>query len=78
MADGSYNLRKILEQIELELVQNMRRNMKRHSKEEEKEGFKWEMWQKAKIRNLWKYRKENQKIVESHGGEIEKIIKETL
>lgn len=76
--DGAYNLRKVFEQMELELVQNLRRNLKRHEKEEEKEGFHWEMWQRAKLRNLRKYRKENQKIVDGYSEEIERMIQETL
>ena len=74
----AYNLRAIFEAIELDLIQNLRRNMKRHEKEEEKEGFRWEMWQKAKLRNLWKYRKQNQEIVGQHSKEIEDLINNTL
>ena len=74
----AYDLRAIFEAIELDLIQNLRRNMKRHEKEEEKEGFRWEMWQKAKLRNLWKYRKQNQKIVGQHSKEIEDLINNTL
>ena len=61
--DDPYNLRRIFEEMELELVKSLRRNLKRHQKEEEEEGFRWEMWQKAKLRNLQKYRKENKEII---------------
>lgn len=76
--DGAYNLRKIFEQMELELVQNLRRNLKRHEKEEEKEGFRWEMWQRAKLRNLRKFRQGNKKIVDGYSEEVDRIIQETL
>ena len=76
--DGAYNLRKVFEQMELELVQNLRRNLKRHEKEEEKEGFRWEMWQRAKLRNLRTFRQGNKKIVDGYSEEVERIIQETL
>lgn len=76
--DDAYNLRKVFERIELEMVQSLRRNMKRHEKEEEEEGFRWEMWQKAKLRNLRKYREENKDIVDGISPEIERIINEAL
>lgn len=76
--DDAYNLRKVLEKMELELVQSLRRNMKRHEKEEEKEGFRWEMWQKAKLRNLRRYRKENKSIVDDISPEAERIVGKAL
>lgn len=64
--------------MELELVKSLRRNLKRHQKEEEEEGFRWEMWQKAKLRNLQKYRKENKEIIDKISPEVEKIVEEAL
>lgn len=77
-SDGAYNLRKIFEEIELDLIKNLKRNLSHHEKEEEKEGFRWEMWQKAKLRNLFNFRKENQNIVGSHSSEIKETIEDTL
>lgn len=74
----SYDLRAVLEEIELDLIRNLRRNIKHHEKEEEKEGFRWEMWQKAKLRNLAKYRKQNKEIVGRRSKEIEDLINKTL
>lgn len=76
--DDAYNLRRILEEMELDLVRSLRRNMKRHEKEEDEEGFRWEMWQKAKLRNLRMYRKENKKIVDKISPEVERIVNEAL
>lgn len=77
-SDSAYNLRKVFEEIELDLIKNLKRNLTRHEKEEEKEDFRWEMWQKAKLRNLLKFRKENQVIVQSHGTEIIETVESTL
>ena len=77
--DDAYNLRRIFEEMELDLVRSLRRNLKRHEKEEEEEeGFRWEMWQRAKLRNLQKYRKENKKIVDKISPEVERIVNEAL
>lgn len=76
--DDAYNLRRIFEEMELELVRNLRRNLKRHENEEEKEGFRWEMWQRAKLRNLQKYRQENKKIVGEISPEVERAVNEAL
>ena len=64
---NAYDLRTVLEEIELDLIRNRQRNLKRHEKEEEEEGFRWEMWQKAKLRNIAKYRKKNKEIAEEMG-----------
>lgn len=76
--DDAYNLRRIFEEMELDLVRSLRRNLKRHEKEEEEEGFRWEMWQRAKLRNLQKYRKENKKIVDKISPEVEQMVNEAL
>lgn len=77
-SDSAYNLRKIFEEIELDLIKNLKRNLTRHEKEEEKEGFRWEMWQKAKLRNLLKFRKENLDIVKYRSSEIAETVDSTL
>ena len=75
---NAYDLRTVLEEIELDLIRNLQRNLKRHEKEEEEEGFRWEMWQKAKLRNIAKYRKKNNEIVGERSKEIEDLINKTL
>lgn len=75
---NAYDLRTVLEEIELDLIRNLQRNLKRHEKEEEEEGFRWEMWQKAKLRNIAKYRKKNKEIVGERSEEIENLINKTL
>ena len=77
-SDSAYNLRKIFEEIELDLVKNLKRNLTRHEKEEEKEGFRWEMWQKAKLRNISKFRKENLEVIKEHSSEIKDMVNSTL
>jgi len=64
--------------MELDLVNSMKRTLKRHEADEKKEGFKWEQWQSAKLRNLRQYRKENQKIVADYSKDIEKAVTKSI
>ena len=76
--DDAYNLRRIFEEMELDVVRSLRRNLKGHEREEEEEGFRWEMWQRAKLRNLQRYRKENEKTVKEISPDIERVVNEAL
>ena len=76
--DKAYNIRKIYEQMELDLIKSMKRNLERHKEEELKQGFKFEQWQSAKLRDLERFRKENQEIIGKYDKEIEELISFTL
>ncbi len=76
--DEAYNIRKIYEQMELYLIASMKRNLARHKEEELKQGFKFEQWQSAKLRDLERFRKENQEIIGRYDKEIEELITFTL
>lgn len=64
--------------MELDLVVSMKRNLVKHEREEMKHGFKWEQWQAAKLRDMERFRKENQDIISSYEPEIEKVIQTAL
>ena len=68
----------IYQKMELELVASMKRNLVKHEQEEMKHGFKWEQWQAAKLRDMERFRKENQDIISSYEPEIEKVIQTAL
>ncbi len=80
MAELNYNIEKIFEEMELELIRSMKKSLQNHKNEELKEGFNWEMWQSAKLRELRAYRKRNAAIVGEYMNgipeEIAKIITE--
>ena len=76
--DEAYNIRKIYEQMELDLIKSMKRNLERHKEEELKVGFKFEQWQLAKLRDLERFRKENQEIIGRYSEPIEELISFTL
>lgn len=52
--------------MEQELIESYKRNMAKHSQQELKEGFKWEMWQAQKLKDLKEYRKEAKIIIDKH------------
>lgn len=76
--DEAYNIRKIYQEMELELIRSMRRNLARHQEEEFKEGFKFEQWQSVKLRDLERFRRENMEIIGEYNVSIEEFIKFTL
>ncbi|MDY4950308.1 MAG: phage minor capsid protein [Clostridium cadaveris] len=76
--DKSYDVRKIFEQMELDLISSMHKAFYFHQREEEKEGFRFEQWQLVKLREMEKYRKRNKDILGEYKVPIEKVIQETL
>ena len=73
-----YALRDIFAEMELELMASLRRNFINHKKEERERGFSWEMWQKAKLRNLQEYRKETTSVIYRFKKRISTAIEQVL
>lgn len=61
-----YDVKKIFEELESELIKSMKRNLGRHLAEEKAEGFNWPQWQALKLKELHKYKKENKEIFNNH------------
>ncbi|MDB2085859.1 phage minor capsid protein [Clostridium paraputrificum] len=74
----SYDVRKIFEQMELDLISSMHRAFYFHQSEQAKEGFEWEQWQLTKLREMEKYRKRNKDIVDSYSKPIQQAIDREL
>lgn len=68
------DIAKIFEEMELRLIASLKCNLSRHKAEEQKEGFEWSAWQAEKLKNIDKFRKENQDIL---GEYIDVIDEET-
>lgn len=76
----------LFEQLELHLIDSLKRNVMRHKQQEEEEGGtngvpeKWEAWQAAKLRDVRRFRRENQDILGEYAptinAETEKLIQE--
>ena len=76
--EKSYDIRKIFEQMELDLVSSMHRAFYFHQNEQIKEGFEWEQWQLSKLRAIEQYRKRNKKIVGKYNAPIQEAIDREL
>lgn len=67
----------LFEQLELHLIASLRRNLMCHKKQEQEEGGvgdvpeHWEAWQSAKLRDIHRFRRENQRILEEYSPVIE-------
>lgn len=73
-----YNLNDIFAQIELDLISNMQKTLMKHQIDEAKEGFKWEQWQSAKLRNIEKFKNDNKNIIRNYSNKIKNNIEQTL
>lgn len=74
----SYDIRKIFEQMELDLISSMHKAFYFHQSEQAKEGFEWEQWQLTKLREMEEYRKRNKDIVDSYSKPIQQAIDREL
>jgi hypothetical protein len=74
-----YDVKAAFENMELELIDSMKRNLSKHQKWETDEGINWTMWQVEQLRTLERFKKNNQKIFDkkftSVNSEIAKFIK---
>lgn len=74
MAD-EYDITKAFARIENELIASIIRNMDRHRAKETEEGFEWSAWQVEQLKNLDRYKRENQKKYKKQFQDINKQIK---
>ena len=64
--------------LELRLIQSLKRNLRRHKDQEKAEGGKdgvpesWPAWQAEKLHSLNQFRRQNQKIVDEFSSRIDK------
>lgn len=74
----------LFEQLELHLINSLKRNLMRHRRQEQDEGGKdgvpenWEAWQSAKLRDVRRFRRENEKIFGEYMPTIEEETEKLL
>lgn len=70
----------IFAKIELRLIASLKRNLKRHKSEEADYGFSWPAWQAEKLRNVERFRRQNQAIISEYApvidADVEDLIRE--
>ena len=75
---NDYNIKKLYEDMEMELISSMKRNYKRHLKEEDKTGFQYSQWQAEKLKELKRYQRENKNIIGEYTKGLPKEISKHL
>lgn len=75
---NDYEIKKLYEDMELYLIQSMKRNLGRHLTEENKVGFKFTQWQAEKLKELKRYQRENKKIIGRYTLGLDEDVSEHL
>lgn len=75
---NDYEIKKLYEEMEMYLIQSMKRNLNRHLKEEKEVGFQYTQWQAEKLKELKRYQNENKKIIGRYTLGLDKKISEHL
>lgn len=72
---NDYDIEKIFEQIENDLISSMRRTLWSHKKDEEAKGFNWPQWQALKLKQLEDFQKNNKDIFKNYNQDIKYATK---
>lgn len=67
---NEYDIKKVMEEIELQLIASMRRTLWSHKEDEKAKGFDWPQWQALKLKQLEQYRKQNKEIFKGFNKQI--------
>lgn len=69
-----YDIKSIMEEIELDLIKSMKRTLWSHKEDEKVEGFDWPQWQTLKIKQLQEYKETNKQIFNKKIKPLKKSI----
>ena len=72
---NDYDIKKIFEEIENDLISSMKRTLWSHQKDEEAKNFRWSQWQALKLKQLEDFRKNNQEIFKNYNQDIKYATK---
>lgn len=72
---NDYDIEKIFEQIENDLISSMRRTLWSHKEDEKTKGFNWPQWQALKLKQLEDFRKNNKEIFKNYNQDIKYATK---
>ncbi|MFR7544786.1 MAG: phage minor capsid protein [Clostridia bacterium] len=78
MQQNNYDIEKIFEEIENELISSMKRTLWSHKKDEETKGFDWPQWQALKLKHLEDFRKNNKDIFKKYNKDIDYATKKEM
>lgn len=72
--NNSYDIKSIMEEIEIELIKSMKRTLWSHKEDEKTKGFNWPQWQSLKIKQLEEYKSNNKEIFNTHTKGLNRYI----
>ena len=72
---NDYDIEKIFEQIENNLISSMKRTLWSHKEDEKTKGFNWPQWQALKLKQLEDFRKNNKEIFKNYNQDIKYATK---
>lgn len=59
---NEYDIKKVMEEIELQLIASMKRTLWSHKEDEKAKGFDWPQWQALKIKQFEEYKNANKEM----------------
>lgn len=71
---NEYDIKKVMEEIELKLISSMKRTLWSHKEDEKAKGFDWPQWQALKIKQFEDYKKANKEIFNNTTKDLNKYI----
>lgn len=73
-----YDIKQIMEEIEVDLIKSMKRNLWTHKEDEKAKGFDWPQWQAIKIKEIENFKKNNKEIYNSKTKGLKKSISKRI
>ena len=73
-----YDIKQIMEEIELDLIKSIKRNLWTHKEDEKAKGFDWPQWQAIKIKEIENFKKNNKEIYNSKTKGLKKSISKRI
>lgn len=71
---NEYDIKKVMEEIELQLITSMKRTLWSHKEDEKTKGFDWPQWQALKIKQFEDYKKANKEIFNNNTKELNRYL----
>lgn len=73
-----YDIAKLYQEMELELMASLKRNLLRHELKEIEENMEYPQWQALKLRDIQRIKRENQDIIRKYTSNIPKDVKQII
>lgn len=73
-----YDIAKLYQEMELELIASLKRNLLRHELKEIEENMEYPQWQALKLRDIQRIKRENQDIIGKYTSNIPKYVKKII